>query len=573
MNYKLKIMNYDVPEGSFVGFMVKNSSFIILVLVSWLLVLTGCGLGSDTAGTGSGGTAIEVAGTVKTQSGDKAGNVVVTLYAKGYNPSLGTTSPDNSIVAVTDSDGEFVFQGLTDGSYNLVVVDGQDGSRLLLQNIEIVEGTTDDINDEELILKTPGVIRCLLLDKGAAASDVVYIPGTGVYTELKTTDVDNGSFVIPNVPVGQFSTIMYSGNSNTTSLNIATLPVTVMSGDTTVLSFYPAYKYAAAVTINTKATGAGLETNVLNFPLLVRLTSENFSFSQARQQGEELRFAKPSGQLLSHEIERWDTEGERAAVWVRLDSVYADTNRSYMIMYWGNAASNAGWESRDVFQYDEGFAGVWHLGEAKDTVTEGFADATTAPDRGTERGIIYDVRAVIGLGQVFDGSESYIDVQTSQKLDQAPGMTISFWCRSDLDSFDVNRGLFGRGNAGSMKTPYIYGLAGTNKIRMDFQSDKDTVMLESTAIKKDTWFYIAFSWDGQTITSYINGVAGSATTTSQGSTLKTSDGSNYFAFVEGMTPWDGMMDEIRSEKVGRSASWIKLCFETQKQNSSVVEIK
>lgn len=64
--------------------------------------------------------------------------------------------------------------------------------------------------------------------------------------------------------------------------------------------------------MHTTASGAGVAQSVIDFPVLIRLTAGNFDFSQAKNNGTDLRFIQSGAGFLSCEIERWDAPYKRA---------------------------------------------------------------------------------------------------------------------------------------------------------------------------------------------------------------------------------------------------------------------
>ncbi|MBF0432116.1 MAG: DUF2341 domain-containing protein, partial [Fibrobacteria bacterium] len=86
------------------------------------------------------------------------------------------------------------------------------------------------------------------------------------------------------------------------------------------------WQYNRDMTLNTTSSGADITSDLYSFPVLVRLTSENFSFSEAKTNGEDIRFTKSDGTFLFHEIERWDNSVSRAEIWVKVDTVFGDNN-------------------------------------------------------------------------------------------------------------------------------------------------------------------------------------------------------------------------------------------------------
>lgn len=142
---------------------------------------------------------------------------------------------------------------------------------------------------------------------------------------------------------------------------------------------YRLWAYNKNITINT--VGLGLSGNVVDFPLLVRLTSSNFNFNEAMTNGEDIRFANKNGMHLNYEVERWDKTNSLAEIWVRVDTVTQYSNTQYITMYWGNPSGISSSNGGEVFDVDNNYCGVWHLAASN------YTDATLYGNNGSnERG-------------------------------------------------------------------------------------------------------------------------------------------------------------------------------------------
>ena len=139
---------------------------------------------------------------------------------------------------------------------------------------------------------------------------------------------------------------------------------------------YESWTYSRQLSLNTTSTGANVSGNVLNFPMLVRLNGDNFNFTQAESNGEDIRFAKSDGSPLEFEIERWDASSNAAEVWVRVDTIYGNNNTQTLTMYWGKGGSLNCSDPEAVFDTTNGFAAVFHLEEDGNTTAGGYKDAT-----------------------------------------------------------------------------------------------------------------------------------------------------------------------------------------------------
>ena len=95
------------------------------------------------------------------------------------------------------------------------------------------------------------------------------------------------------------------------------------------------WPYAGSLYVLTTPQGANLPGSALetNFPLLVRLSTHNFSFGQAQADGRDIRFCTPAGALLSYQIEEWSNSA--ASIWVSMPSVAGNTHKEF-VMCWGH---------------------------------------------------------------------------------------------------------------------------------------------------------------------------------------------------------------------------------------------
>ncbi|MBD3420691.1 MAG: DUF2341 domain-containing protein, partial [Chitinivibrionales bacterium] len=121
---------------------------------------------------------------------------------------------------------------------------------------------------------------------------------------------------------------------------------------------YSAWQYHKTISINTSADGADISSNVSSFPLLVRLNSGNFDFSQAKSDGADIRFETSDSNAISYEIEQWNSTALQAVVWVLAPQIQGSNATQYIKMYWGNSAALSESDPAAVFQAGNNFKGV-----------------------------------------------------------------------------------------------------------------------------------------------------------------------------------------------------------------------
>lgn len=111
-----------------------------------------------------------------------------------------------------------------------------------------------------------------------------------------------------------------------------------------------AWSYYRTVTVDN--TGGAAHTD---WPVLVSLTSGNFTFANADTNGDDLQFRATDGEtVLSHWIEAYDDASDTASVWVKVPSIPADDTVDVRL-YYGNAGAVRTSSPDGVFLVGEDF--------------------------------------------------------------------------------------------------------------------------------------------------------------------------------------------------------------------------
>lgn len=186
--------------------------------------------------------------------------------------------------------------------------------------------------------------------------------------------------------------------------------------------------------------------DLCNFPILVRLTAQNFDFSKARRDGSDLRFVEFSTNLLAHEIERWDPAVPVAEIWVGVPRIPAGSAGSFIWLYYGNAGAPDAQNAAGV--WDRYYQGVWHFNDR-------FGNGTEARDSSAylHDGVMHNetrtiartnVEGRIGLGCAFRGEDDCIVMPWEQMWSYR--MMLEAWLRIEraegvvLDRPGINYG-------------------------------------------------------------------------------------------------------------------------------------
>ena len=180
------------------------------------------------------------------------------------------------------------------------------------------------------------------------------------------------------------------------------------------------------------AAATGITTNVVNFPVLIRLTSADSAVFNSATTPTDLRFAKGSNLNVAfpYQVERWDATDKLAEVWVLVDTVFPGSQQS-LRMYWGNATATAASNGAAVFNPANGFVAVWHLQDLTDATGNGY---TLSNNAGATKSA-----GIIDSGYTFVGaSKQYLYVKSL--LGTPATTTISCWeCNRDQRQYGAGR--------------------------------------------------------------------------------------------------------------------------------------
>jgi hypothetical protein len=325
-----------------------------------------------------------------------------------------------------------------------------------------------------------------------------------------------------------------------------------------------AWKYSGTFYILTTSEGADLPATAResNFPLLLRLNRDTFDFSQAKANGEDIRFSDSSGASLAYQIEHWDAANGIAAIWVRIPAITGNS-RQAITMYWGKADAATESNGAAVFSADNGYASVLHMNEAlKDelgTVTP--VDAGTVP----AAGIVGQGRHLVPGKGVNCG-----DHITTYPYSDSP-FTSEAWFRAEATDATIlywgryatrYNGKTGDGNevAINIGSPPNVGWA----------SDGPGGVAAGTAPVMGRWNHVAATYENGTSRIYVNGkIAGSNFHRAAMSIVK-DIGMCIGGMRGGNYHFAGDIDEVRVSRVARSADWIRLEYENQNPMQTLV---
>jgi hypothetical protein len=330
------------------------------------------------------------------------------------------------------------------------------------------------------------------------------------------------------------------------------------------------------VLVNTSGVqgGAGVAANVADFPVLVRLTpNDSAIFLQAKAGGADLRFSTPNNLTrLSHQIESWNATSRTAAIWVRMDTVYGNTNGQYFRMHWGNAGAADSSSGPQVFRTTQGFQAVWHMNGAGDASDE--SDATANAFTGSQANSPFAVAGTIAGARQFTGSQYFNTTGTeSGPLNFAYNsyFTISAWINPvELAAHGVIVSKHDR--------QYAMKLDANNNLEFfEFGSGIGWNAVNAFA-DQGTWRHAVGIQRGFDAELYLDGVrvdfgiVSTASTNNRQEAIQVVIGAEPTSATAFRRYFIGVLDELRMANTARSAEWVKLEYENQKAGATMVQL-
>lgn len=516
-----------------------------------------------------------VMGRVLDSSGAPAAGASLRLRSRAYLAD--TTSAlarlgSDALDAVTDAEGFFRFDSLDPGGY-LIEARGFNGGSSLFE-VGVVAG--DSIVLEPRMLASDATVRGRIdLDSGSAGQGYVQVFGL---ERVQRADPATGAFAFTDLPAGVY-TLRASTSAPRFDPHILTgvraAAAQVVDVGTFLVANFEAEDYSTwpshrRVYFNTTTGGAGIADTLLDFPVLVRLNAGRIDFSTATPGN--VRFSNRHGKPLPYEVEDWDALAERAAVWVRVDTVFGHDNKAYLDIHYGMPSVPDWSNGQAVFDTAQGFGAVWHLKEeAADTLTNRlYLDATAFEHHADDRVADPTREWFIGMANHFR-SHDHVRARAVESLKPTRQFTLSAWFKTqgpndpggDIASMGDGYGI----RVDAAGDPAVY-------LQIEGESWKN-VIARGLGLNDSAWHHLAAVYDSTLLKLYVDGelIREAAYTGSIPYTL----GQDFVigAHGNGQLNYDytGFIDEVQMSRVPRSADWIRLSFESQRLNGTLLEFR
>ena len=548
-------------------------------VVAWfpaliVVVFCQCGIAPDAGGGTTDTGNARVAAVMHTQGGGRAAGAEVTVCRAGYVAATGASGDVKTVR--TDDTGYFRIDTIDAGAYSIEVNDGN--STAVLLSVTVPSDTDSTVVVSDTLRPYAAVEGHVGASSDSAVGRYVVVFGL----DRRVPVENDGSFLLDDIPAGTFHLRVVSETSAFTPIDFDTVSVQASKKATVAVADTAPAVYRATVILNTASNGAAVAADVYGFPVLVRLTEDNFYFGRARGDGGDVRFVKNNGMLLPFEIESWDTSGHRACIWVRIDTIFGNNATQSFVMKWGGT-DTAARASGAVFDTTRGFFAGYHLCGTLD-------DATGHGYDGIDNGSVDAANGIIGKARSFNGSSQFFSI--GDLPDRVRG-TISCWIRPNVSinsSTSKTQGIWGKKETDG--TNYSLSLGGSDfyisatadargrLVTKQEVSDSGYFLVSATAaFNAGTWYFVSWSWGDGGDSLYVNGILESSTAhslTLGGTGIEEIGRNNYDSQnISGGGPlyFNGTLDEFRIDNACRSAAWVRLCYMNQRTDDKLVRVE
>lgn len=331
---------------------------------------------------------------------------------------------------------------------------------------------------------------------------------------------------------------------------------------------YSTWNYSTPIIFNTSSTGANIQNDVTNFPVLIKFeTEKSIIFQQALPNGEDIRFAGSDGNPLSYEIVNWNNTLKQAEIWVKVSRISGASNQDRIYMYWGKSDALPKSEADAVFSYANGFSNVWHLDDnaSNPKITDATGHFATVLENNSswENTSLRHAAGIAGGAIDFQGTNR-IPLYNFTPIQNDNEFTISMWVYADV--LTNAKGIWFTPEWNSSGKVRIYG---NNNWNYENGAGTQTIQISSLAMSSNWINLVVTQKVGGNCEFYVNG----DTVGSQPYPAKGARGGNSFiGSEEASNYFDGKIDEVTYSRVSRNSDWIKLWYESQKSSQKLYTI-
>lgn len=402
-------------------------------------------------------------------------------------------------------------------------------------------------------------------------------------------DYRNRQIVRGSFQLNQPSNVMFAGDGSTKIFTLPYIPDTVLSARTTngvqstatgTFSGQPAPGDSVTIgtstailaskrTITVDHTQCGTADST-NFPLLVSIsdptlrTVSNGGSVQSGSAFDILFYSDAGSTLLNWEIETYDPVGGSLVAWVQIPTL-SHTIDTVIYMYFG-CATISSFQGSPNAAWDANYKGVWHLANGETLIS---TDSSANGNNGT----MSVPPPLPGVGQIDGGMLCvpefpfrYLSTGPSGSLEVSSQVTTECWVEL-LDANGSDQPIIYYAVPSNFQNGYGLSFDGISLIKF-FVERGGGGSVASATISVGSWHHVVGTYDGSTLSIYLDGALASTSSISGG----LASDSNNILQLGGFQGFTGSLDEIRISNTARSASWVTASYNGQKTGSTMLTL-
>ncbi len=311
------------------------------------------------------------------------------------------------------------------------------------------------------------------------------------------------------------------------------------------------------IQFDTSSKAADIKDNLVDVPVLVRLSTGNFNFSGAKEDGSDLRFVSADDKSpLKYHIEKFDPKEEIALIWVKVPRISGGSNQDFVWMYYSNSSAPDGQDMGGT--YDVNQVAVYHFAE-KDGMPQ---DTTAYKNHAASFTGLLGLPSVIGNGAQFIDPNASMRIAKSPSLNFAKGFTFSAWVRPDRMDTAMQVFSWEDGN----QTLVIGIDDGKPYCSLSTGRGQSAATPKTASLSTKAWSHLAVTIEpDKEIKLYLNGNEVSSSKIKM--TVPAPNADLFIAAsAKGSSRFFGDLDEIQLSNTARTVGWIKAEFQGQGQD-------
>jgi biopolymer transport protein ExbB len=319
------------------------------------------------------------------------------------------------------------------------------------------------------------------------------------------------------------------------------------------------WSFRKKITVDAGAKGGALPDTAGEIPLLVRLHDGNFKFTDAKDDGSDIRFIAGDDKTpLKFHIDTYDGLLGVALIWVDVPAVQAG-QATDIYLYYGNANAQLGGDPKATWDADTTL--VYHFGEKDAPPHDQTANANNAAAavKSTDTGII-------GRGIHLDGATPIsLPASPSLAIPANGQLTWSAWVKFDAAQPDSI--VFAKRDG---QNALVVGMAqGAPYVALTVNGMAQRAAAPA-AVSASAWHHIAVTASDH-VTLYVDGKpAGTVAAALPAMAGTGTIGADLGAGDPAVPGFVGDMDEMEMSKVARGPGFIAAAFASQAPESAMV---